>query len=383
MRHPWWSTLRTFAGISAVTLLLAVVAYGLFLYVRSADFYDYAKCGTRGWINSPHELDAELGFRAAPGKTGEEFYAVGPNIVSRISRDGFRIPVGAPDTVPTQRPLVLSLGCSFAFGSSTLAEENYAYLFAAGLHGTALNAGVSSYGLSHMLLRARKLIPRYKPDIVIFQYAPWLVDRSFGYAPTYFAKLPGPYFYRAADGGLRLHGPFYLSQTFDVKLDAYRDCHKSLWDRLRFFATVAAPLLVTQDARELATRYGMLRGTIPVPVRDRMAVLQAASTEIERLCRENGASLFVLALDNPDTLDDAAVRREKDWLAAHFKERFVDTRPVLAAYAGAHHQTPRLLFTLMREGKQMDGHPNALAHRLYAEALARAYAAQATPQPAQ
>ena len=108
-----------------------------------------------------------------------------------------------------------------------------------------------------MLLRARKLIPQYKPDIVIFQYAPWLVDRSFGYAPTYFAKLPGPYFYRAADGGLRLHGPFYLSQTFDVKLDSYRDCRKSLWDRLHFFATVAAPLLVTQDARELATRYGM------------------------------------------------------------------------------------------------------------------------------
>jgi hypothetical protein len=104
MRHPWWSTLRTFAGISAVTLLLAVVAYGLFLYVRSADFYDYAKCGTRGWINSPHELDAELGFRAAPGKTGEEFYAVGPNIVSRISRDGFPHPRGraghGPDTAP-------------------------------------------------------------------------------------------------------------------------------------------------------------------------------------------------------------------------------------------------------------------------------------------
>jgi len=383
MRHPWWSTLRTVAGISAVTVLLAAVAYGLFLYVRSADFYDYAKCGTRGWINSPHELDAELGFRAAPGKTGEEFYAVGPNIVSRISRDGFRIPVGAPDTVPTQRPLVLSLGCSFAFGSSTLAEENYAYLFAAGLHGTALNAGVSSYGLSHMLLRARKLIPHYKPDIVIFQYAPWLVDRSFGYAPTYFAKLPGPYFYRAADGGLRLHGPFYLSQTFDVKLDSYRDCRKSPVGPAALFSPPwPRPCSWTQDAGKLATRYGMLRGTIPVPVRDRMAVLQAAYTEIERLCRETAQACCVLALDNPDTLTTPpCARKRTGWRRISRNASWTPGR-ARRLRRGPSPDAPAP-FTLMREGKQMDGHPNALAHRLYAEALARAYAAQATPQPAQ
>ena len=44
---------------------------------------------------------------------------------------------------------------------------------AQGLGGTVLNAGKCAYGLSQMLILARRLIPRYRPDYVLVQFSPW------------------------------------------------------------------------------------------------------------------------------------------------------------------------------------------------------------------
>jgi hypothetical protein len=73
---------------------------------------------------------------------------------------------------------VLALGCSFTYGAATNAENTYPYLVGQRLAGTTRNAGVSSYGLSQMMILAKRLVPAYKPDYLLVQYSPWLVDRS-------------------------------------------------------------------------------------------------------------------------------------------------------------------------------------------------------------
>jgi hypothetical protein len=55
--------------------------------------------------------------------------------------------------------------------------------------------GVSSYGLSEMMVLAKRLVPIQKPDYLLVPYSPWLVGRAQSpFAPTYFGSVVTPYF---------------------------------------------------------------------------------------------------------------------------------------------------------------------------------------------
>ena len=375
MRKSLYKKLLQCVAIVMTTGVLLVLTYLCYVFVDSGKFYDYAKCGTRGWIHNPHASDPELGFKLSPGKTGEEFYPIGPNVTTRVSKFGFRIPVEVEDVAPQKRPIVLSLGCSFTFGASCPAEDTYVYQFAKRINGTAINAGVSSYGLSHMLLLARRLIPQLKPDVVIVQYSPWLIDRSTGYVPSYYAKVPGPIFYKDTDGKIDVHAPSYLSPVFDMTIEQYRDCKKSLADRLHFFFSIVLPLKFDEDRQEIRQALLRLRKQLPQPITDRQVILETFYKEIDQICKDNGTTLFILALDSLD-LDDAAYSTEKDFLRSYFGPRFIDPKNTLIDTAKQIGKTPKLCFTHVRNGEIVDLHPNAAAHELYAKALFDAYSAQ-------
>ena len=152
-------------------------SYLLLIGQRAFSAYSFLKSDHLGFRGQVHRADPELGFAAVPGAQGFHVFPVGPPFPMRYDAEGFRIPASqAPDAV-RRRPLVLALGCSFTYGDGCRAEDVYPQLVAAELGGTALNAGKCAYGLSQMLLLARRLIPQYKPDYVLVQFSTWLPGR--------------------------------------------------------------------------------------------------------------------------------------------------------------------------------------------------------------
>ncbi len=149
-------------------------AYCLFLAFRAAKIYGLLKTPRVGVTGHVHRADPELGWSAVPGSQGALTFAVGPSVPLRYDDEAFRTPVGA--TRPRQRPYVLALGCSFTHGDGCSAEDTFCDIVARRLGGTCLNAGQQAYGLSQMLILARRLIPRHRPEIVLVQYSSWLVE---------------------------------------------------------------------------------------------------------------------------------------------------------------------------------------------------------------
>ncbi len=49
---------------------------------------------------------------------------------------------------------MLTLGCSFTYGAANHAEDTFSYLVGNYFGGSTKNAGVSSYGLSQMVINA-------------------------------------------------------------------------------------------------------------------------------------------------------------------------------------------------------------------------------------
>ena len=118
--------------------------------------------------------------------------------------------------------LLLSLGASCATTSGAVLQLHdpsgtswieFEQSASATLKGDAngINAGVPSWGLGHMVLLAREVVPRIKPDILVVQYSEWLVDRALSfYMPTFWAKLPGQI--QTPRAGIRAHLPFNIRE---------------------------------------------------------------------------------------------------------------------------------------------------------------------------
>ena len=131
-----------------------------------------------GWRGQLFAVDPTLGFASVPNAQGAEILKIGPEVQVRFDEEGFRVPMAAADVAAVGAPRALALGCSHTFGAACLAEETYANNLSRVFGFRCVNAGIPSYGLSQVLILARRLIPRYKPDYVIVQYSPWLVERS-------------------------------------------------------------------------------------------------------------------------------------------------------------------------------------------------------------
>lgn len=357
-------------AIALVTFLVAgALAWSVTLVVRARDVYAQVKAGGRGWRGDVHEADAWLGLRPKPGGSGAETYPIGPDVPSRIDAQGFRVPLDHDSARDARRPLVLGLGCSFTYGSSVLAEHTFTWLVAEKLGGSARNAGICSAGAAQMLIRARELVPALRPDWVLVQDSPWLLERSRQLqADIAFGRLCAPHFVRASDG-IELRPPATGTIVFDLPLAEYRDTPAGWLDFASFLARAGLPLLAHDDWHGLRLA---LWPRAPFATAEEIAAF--VYPEIARICRENGARLVVVNLDArpPDTpwTPPRAIAELGVPLAAG-GQRLVDELPekTRAAYLRA--------YTLQRGDPPVtiDGHPNERAHALIADEILRVIAA--------
>ncbi|MCX6291696.1 MAG: hypothetical protein NT126_08025 [Bacteroidetes bacterium] len=258
-----------------------------------ADVYKSIKQPSRGWRNNPHQFDSLLGFKPVPNANGFHTFPTGHDIPMHYDENGFRVPMSYDHSQnQDHHPRILFLGCSFTYGDANFAEETFPYLVEKELNGYTINAGVCSYGLSQMLELSQTLIPKYKPDVVIFQHSPWLVERALNqYGPVYFSVLPTPYF----DSQNHLVPPLFRSHIFDYPMDDFKQSKNGFRDYLRFMR-ITFPMYFEDDMRMWLIAFKKMFSLVPKPNQNEQATEQFVMHEVHEICKQNNCRLFTLAL---------------------------------------------------------------------------------------
>lgn len=344
----------------ASLVLFAALAWVGSAVARSRTLYREVTAGTRGWKGEVHTADPRLGVAPVPGARGAEVLPIGDDVPMRFDEHGFRAVVGSTAPEPRPRPLVMAFGCSFTYGAGVLAEEAYPYLVAEGLGGTALNAGVCSWGLAQMLLRARDLIPEWRPDVVLVQYADWLVARAIRkFGPAYVGKLPSPRFVDDGKGGIELAGPAFSPIGFDLPISRYHRREAGFLDFLRFTWDVGLPLFAHDDWHELLDEHLGAAEERPAP----NAVVESVYAELQALCDGAGARMVIVLLGRDEhRIGPPMELAGRGYVLANAHNAMVNALPQRTpdAYARAYKNwrgDPPVM---------VDAHPNPHAHRVIA-----------------
>ncbi|MFC2084152.1 hypothetical protein ACFLS9_03765 [Bacteroidota bacterium] len=355
--------------IILIPVVLFAVVYMGYVAIQTADIYQYVKSSQRGWKGKVHVADEKLGYAPVPGSSGAHVFPVGPDIPMQYDEDGFRVPIGARDSLKQQRPLVLALGCSFTYGDATYAKDTYPYLVGQSLGGSSKNAGVCGYGLSQMFLLSKKLIPIHKPDYLLVQYSGWLVRRARNPFPTsYFGKIPSPYFYDN-EKSFALYPPVFLTKKTKLPIDQYRGTKKSIIDALSFYFRVGLPLFVHDHLNML--KYGINKniGIIPDPTNAKDRLIKYVYKEICKVADKYGASVVVVVLGKnakpvnvKEELFPPGVILVKTYEELLRRLPIANNDSYKEEYAHWRGSPPRVV----------DSHPNETAHKIIASTIVSA-----------
>lgn len=341
------------------TLAAGALAYTGVLVVLSERLYRYVTTSQRAVYGRISRPDPELGFAAVPGARGEEAFPAGPPVPIAIDEHGFRVPT-TPAAVAADAEALLALGCSFTFGVACAAEDTFAERVGRARGMRVHNAGGGGYGLVQMLRLARRHVPALRPQLVLAQFSPWLVTRARNdMAPSYFGRLPVPYF-AATDGErLDIRGPVFRPKVLDLPIGDYREGGAG---RLSFYAHCGFPLYLHDHWCLLAAR---LAGW-PSPELDREKVVRLCYGEIARLCADVNAEAVVVLLGPDEPALVAQLRRIPGLV-------IVDAEAALRAAVTAE---PERGDYWQRYGhwrgappQLVDTHPNAFAHERIAAAI--------------
>jgi hypothetical protein len=351
--------------LSLPVILFCILYLGFATY-RASHLYTYVKTNQLGVSGRAFQPDAELGFVHVPNSRSEEVFPIGPDIPFRFDGNGFRVPV--EDSATSDRhPIVLTLGCSFTEGAATEAKDTYPYLVGQYLGGTSLNAAVSAYGLSQMLILARKVVPANKPDFFVVQYSPWLVDRALSpFAPTFYGRFPSPYFYE--DNGLKIQPPVFQSIVMDLPVDRYRHKPSGLLDFASFWWNVELRMSLHDHYNMIVYQLRRALGSIPKPTIDGEKVIQYTYGEFAKIAEESHAKLIIVVLGNtykPVEIPYSLFPPGASVVDAH--SAMLKRLPVVneESYASEYHHwrgSPTV---------DVDAHPNKRAHKIIAEEIVK------------
>ncbi len=284
---------------SGIALGACFLAFSCLIMFRSFTDWVTLKRGVALWEGRLHKPDDVLGYVPIPGARGAVVLPNGSRTCVCYDSRGFRSPcIASGKENPTQKQdYLLALGCSFTFGFGVEAENTFCNLVSDKFKLTALNAGKCSGGLAEMLILARKVIPQFKPKIVLAQYSPWLAERStHRYGPTVQGLLPHPYFIDATPGIIKIHKPDFKSQIFDHgsrKIDLSDDSFSGF---LNFSFSREFPQLFSDRWNASLVRLKELTGLVPEPIKDVNRIEQYVYGEIASICRLVGSEMIVVVL---------------------------------------------------------------------------------------
>jgi hypothetical protein len=349
-------------------------AYFIWVTYRSVRLYAQIKSAGRGWTAPINTRDPILGYRPLLNVSSIEMFPCGGRVPVYQDQEGFRAPAAGVQSSSGKRPFVLALGCSFTFATGCAAEEAFPFLVARGLNGTALNAGVEGYGLAQMLLRARELIPKHKPEYVLIEYAPWIVERSTGYAsaPEVYGRTPRPYFAVGQNGRCIVAPPAFATNYFDLDMSAYVEGKTRPIEFASFIFSVGLPLWSYSDLQLAVFSGKRILGLLPSPAADSGALINAAYSELGDLCRETGSRMVIVVLGSGGVRPEDMPREHIKAFRALTSATLVDAYGAL--YAHLDPPTPEAYERIYEiwgcsPKRLIDRHPNPHAHKVIAESI--------------
>lgn len=367
---------RRLYPVALATLCIAVVllAYALSVVVRGLHVYGELRKppepmqSSGRYVGPAFTVAPALGPVLTPGADGAWLIYGGTPVPFHHDDAGLRAPAGVRQSVTGRRhPRLLFLGDSLTYGALVAAEDAFAHKAAQALRGEAINAGVPGYGLAQMVLQARTLIARYRPDYVVVQYSPWLATRSQSEFATHSEDMiMAPYFSHGAGSLVVSPAAFIPPPALVARLDHYKTSPGGLRDTLSFLGRVAFPFFLDRDGKLLVFRLQQLLRLQPRPTGDTDEIVRSAYAEIDALAQANGARTVILALgvakplSVPGELFPAGVAGVNAWRA------MVNRLPAQTWGNYIRH------YCLWRgtPAQPVDCHPNEEAHALIAKVLA-------------
>src|SRR5438552_1321556 len=172
-------TTRASMGPSRQSRLMPVVALASsFLTLAILEFalrlWDHQLLTTRNFVldelallhsQYPVQFDASLGWTPKANAIGTaEMW--GTTVGITILPDGTRSN-GSQRAIANVHPVIVAVGDSFTFGDEVSDSETWPAWLERKLGSPVINGGVFGYGIDQIYLRARALVDKYHPDILI------------------------------------------------------------------------------------------------------------------------------------------------------------------------------------------------------------------------
>lgn len=373
--YKHFRSFQTFRNIRGIIKFFSItfISFLFFLYstnlvFRALEAYQYLMAENKtGLEGVEYQADEILGFKSVPNAVVFETYITGHKIPIAYDNNGFRIPLSGVSKINESNKIdLLFLGCSFTFGAGCYAEETFPYIVSKETNLSYINAGISSYGLAHMLILAEKLIPKYKPDYVIVQYSPWLTTRSVNmFAPVNFMSLPVPYFARR-NNSIVLELPVYNSyfKYFDAR--RIKSLYKGKF--LEFLFKEAFVFSFYEIRSYLKTEFLLITGQRLQPATNLREVEIYAFNKIETIAEKNGSTLIILNLGDIEYSKNShsLFTNKKVYFAEadFFLNEYLKRSPSKDYYLEFCHWKPSGKDSIL-----IDYHPNSKAHQLIAKSI--------------
>lgn len=271
---------------------------------------------------------------------------------------------------------ILFLGDSFTYGEFNDIDQSFVQITSKKLSFKSINAGVCGYGLAQMYLRAKELIPKYRPKYVVIQYSDWLMDRGLNiFAPSYHARIPKPYFRKIGDS-IVVRKPPYLTMAYNLDLQQLKSKYQNAhWS---FIIKQSTPFFIKHDWQKINTEFKLRTGRIESPNLDKRELANRVYPELIELVRSNGGTPYILYVDEQFKIPHLAKKGlPKDFLKSIKDAVLIDSVKEQNEYLKSKpNVNPSLHFVHWRvkgvDTTIIDHHPNNVANSIIAESIVKA-----------
>jgi energy-coupling factor transporter transmembrane protein EcfT len=378
-KTKWYKKfISTKSGVIGIVTLLVLfsffMGYSRSICKRSHELYIYlVSDNIRGRAGKSHVPDSIYGFKPLKNARAFDVFPIGDPIPTAYDMDGFRVPlkdslkVNLKDSVD-----IIFLGCSFTFGDACYADSTFAHLVAQEMGFSYINAGVCSYGLSHMYLLSKELIAKYKPRYIVYQYSDWLLGRALSaYAPVYFGTLPIPYFVKK-EKDFELFMPVFQTQIFEIDAKEIKNNFKNKF--FSFLLNKGLPFFIREDINKFAVKMSVLTGKIEMPTNtfeNQNELTKQIYAELISLAIENNSQPIILNLGNQKSFNDLDSSIVNSFKGALLADAVHDHNTYLVEHPNLDYLKAFVHWRINNKGDsvQVDGHPNNLSHKIIAKTI--------------
>jgi len=359
-KRPFLSTLLVLFTLMILFYFskISLQSYAIFKHMSSSE--------GKHWIGKVFQPDPALGHKpiiCGSGSLNVTFHKILiHNTPIKYDENGFRIPADTSCNRRLKRPLVLFLGDSFTEGGDCIQEKTFSGIVGDSIYGTSINAGVSSYGFSQMMLLARTLIPKFKPDYVVVQNSPWLSERAISrYAPTLGLVIPCPYFANV-NGTVQVVPPAFPTACFAPLNWAYDSTKGKLRNFISFYFREGFSVCAKDWWNTEVASY-----KTPKPETDHRVSDKVFFDEVSQIANNNNSRLIVL------NLGDITATGNTHTILGGKNVKFAEADSVLWKHAGFKKKTfEQLYYYWGWTGKRsviFDYHPTLQAHAVIAQSV--------------